>query len=77
MKAKLSPNRTKIFAFSKILQLLEYAEVVELVDTKDLKSFAFGRAGSIPALGTKKSQRKLAFKCGEGEKAPACFFVGN
>lgn len=28
------------------------AEVVESVDTRDLKSLAFGRAGSIPALGT-------------------------
>ncbi len=28
------------------------AVVVELVDTQDLKSCAFGRAGSIPARGT-------------------------
>ncbi len=34
------------------------AEVVELVDTKDLKSFAFGRAGSIPALGTENKKRE-------------------
>jgi hypothetical protein len=31
---------------------ITHAEVVESVDTRDLKSLAFGRAGSIPALGT-------------------------
>ncbi len=29
-----------------------------MVDTKDLKSFAFGRAGSSPALGTKFCEAK-------------------
>jgi hypothetical protein len=32
------------------------AGVVELVDTCDSKSHVFGRAGSIPASGTKKEK---------------------
>ena len=40
-----------------------YAEVVESVDTRDLKSLAFGRAGSIPALGTNKDMNNIHVFC--------------
>gem|GEM_PF-5755494 len=33
-----------------------------MVDTKDLKSFAFGRAGSSPALGTIDRIQKTKYK---------------
>ena len=37
------------------------AQVVKLADTKDSKSFAFGRAGSSPALGTMPTKYKGNF----------------
>lgn len=40
------------FTFLYFMYNISHAEMVESVDTKDLKSFAFGRAGSIPAFGT-------------------------
>jgi hypothetical protein len=40
-----------------------HARVAELVDALDSKSCAFGRAGSIPAPGTKDNQKWLSFFC--------------
>ena len=39
----------------------QLARVAELVDALDSKSCAFGRAGSIPAPGTKQSSETLLF----------------
>jgi hypothetical protein len=45
-----------------------FARMVELVDTRDLKSLGhYGRAGSIPALRTKKI---------DGSDDPSIFLVG-
>ena len=49
---------------NKVLKILiitdQSAQVVELVDTKDLKSFDHcGRAGSSPALGTQRNERSF------------------
>ncbi len=48
-----------------MLSCAHLAEMVKLVDTRDLKSLAFGHAGSIPALGTNKKQVQLR----------TCFFI--
>ena len=51
------PGLTRIvLSFELIVYSGTYAEVVELVDTRDLKSLGHcGRAGSNPALGTHRT----------------------
>ena len=53
---RLRPAPPLFFCSVEYIALKEHASMVKLVDTADLKSAAFvhsGRAGSIPARGTK------------------------
>lgn len=49
--------------------------MAELVDAHDSKSCAFGRAGSIPALGTKGWRKPSFFRCAIINDAVAAVYI--
>ncbi len=70
-------SHLRLHNFTKVYKPLNLsvAQVVELVDTQDLKSCRFGGAGSIPALGTRKNTARCFFV--SREKVNLFTFVGN
>lgn len=63
-ESRLSLKQKFIFSYAQFLGNLNEAQVVELVDTLDLKSNDHcDRAGSSPALGTKQDKRSFSTSC--------------